>query len=371
MEVIRMIRYLRKFMVSFLLLVSIVCLIPQSSQGCTIFSIAKGDQVVVGFNLDWFVDELLFVVNKRNVSKTAYTGPELGNCKPAGWTSKYGSITYSQVGREIPYGGMNEAGLVVELLRSFFQTQYPSPDSRFCLLPTAWIQYQLDNFNRVEQVIASDSQVRIVSPPKPPAGIQYFVCDRTGNCAVIEFIDGKMVYFTKETMPAKVLSNESYKDHISVLNLYKDWGGDLPLPQSSGTYDRFVRAAGMVKNYNPETTKSASEYAFDVLNTVVVKSGFSTVWNIVFDIKNLRMYYHPVDRKRMRHFALSSFDFSCTTPVKLFLDVKADVSGDVTNNFVDYDSTLYRNILKDTFKVPDEILDGIVNYPDSTVCVDK
>jgi len=353
------------------LLVSIVCLIPQSSQGCTIFSIAKGDQIVVGFNLDWFVDELLFVVNKRNVSKKAYIAQELRDCQPASWTSKYGSITYSQIGREIPYGGMNETGLVVELLRSFFQTQYPSPDSRFCVLPTAWIQYQLDNFSRVEQVIASDSHVRIVSPPKPPAGVQFFVCDRTGDCAVIEFIDGKMVYFTKETMPARVLSNESYKDHISVLNLYKDWGGDLPLPQSSGTYDRFVRAAGMVKNYNPETTKSASDYAFDVLDKVVVKAGFPKVWSIVFDIKNLRIYYHPVNRKQTRYCALSSFDYSCKKPVKLFLDIKADLSGDVKNNFVDYEYKFYRTLLKNTLKVPDEALDMIANYPESTVCIDK
>jgi choloylglycine hydrolase len=274
------------------------------------------------------------------------------------------------MGREIPYGGMNEAGLVVEPLRSFSKTQYPSPDSRFCVLPTAWIQYQLDNFSRVEQVIASNAQVIIV-PPKNTLNAHYFICDRTGDCAVIEFIDGRMVLYTKETMPAKVLSNESYKDHISVLNFYKDWGGDLPLPQSSGTYDRFVRAAGMVKNYNPETTKSASDYAFDVLDKVVQKSGFSTVWSFVFDIKNLKLYYHPVDRKHTRHFALSSFDFSCKKPVKLFMDVKADVSGDITNNFVDYDRALYRNLLTNTLKVPDEILDGIVNYPDSTICIDK
>jgi len=366
----RMIRYLERLMVSYLLLVSIVCLIPQSSQGCTTFSIAKGDQIVVGLNFDWIVDELLFVVNKRNVSKKAYMPQELSDCQPVSWTSKYGSITYSQMGREIPYGGMNEAGLVVEPLRSFSKTQYPSPDSRFCVLPTAWIQYQLDNFSRVEQVIASNAQVIIV-PPKNTLNAHYFICDRTGDCAVIEFIDGRMVLYTKETMPAKVLSNESYKDHISVLNFYKDWGGDLPLPQSSGTYDRFVRAAGMVKNYNPETTKSASDYAFDVLDKVVQKSGFSTVWSFVFDIKNLKLYYHPVDRKHTRHFALSSFDFSCKKPVKLFMDVKADVSGDITNNFVDYDRALYRNLLTNTLKVPDEILDGIVNYPDSTICIDK
>jgi hypothetical protein len=80
MEVMRMIRYLERLMVSYLLLVSIVCLIPQSSQGCTTFCIAKGDQIVVGLNFDWIVDEPLFVVNKRNVSKKAFIPQELRDC---------------------------------------------------------------------------------------------------------------------------------------------------------------------------------------------------------------------------------------------------------------------------------------------------
>ena len=56
------------------------------------------------------------------------------------WTSKYGSATFNQYGREFPMGGMNEAGLVVESMM-LFETEYPLPDTRSGIDPTQWIQY--------------------------------------------------------------------------------------------------------------------------------------------------------------------------------------------------------------------------------------
>jgi choloylglycine hydrolase len=142
------------------LFIFIVCLIPQSSQACTAFCIDKGGQIVGGFNFDWIADELLLVINKRNVSKTALHIPEADDCRPVSWTSKYGSVTYTPTGREFPLGGMNETGLVV-LALLLPQTQYPTPDSRPCIASFQWIQYQLDNFSKVEQVIASmDSTIK-------------------------------------------------------------------------------------------------------------------------------------------------------------------------------------------------------------------
>ena len=57
-------------------------------------------------------------------------------------------------------GGMNEAGLVVETMM-LEETEYPSPDSRPGIEILQWIQYQLDNFSTIEEVIASHSQIRI------------------------------------------------------------------------------------------------------------------------------------------------------------------------------------------------------------------
>jgi len=47
-------------------------------------------------------------------------------------------------------------------------------------------------------------------------------------------------------------------------------------------------AADMVKNYDPKTTKTPIDYAFDILSTVAHAS--FTQWRIVYDIADLSIY---------------------------------------------------------------------------------
>jgi choloylglycine hydrolase len=136
------------------------CSIPRGGHPCTTFCIDNGDQVLFGKNFDWIGGEGLLIVNKQGVSKTALVNPEeTGVSQPASWTSQYGSVTFTHLARDLPFGGINEAGLVVELMM-LVETEYPEEDSRPYIGSLQWIQYQLDNFSMVEQVIASDSQVK-------------------------------------------------------------------------------------------------------------------------------------------------------------------------------------------------------------------
>lgn len=70
----------------------------------------------------------------------------------------YGSVTFNQCGREWPFGGMNEAGLVIEMMMHP-EASYPQPDSRKAVAMTPWIQYQLDNFNAVEETLNVPKQI--------------------------------------------------------------------------------------------------------------------------------------------------------------------------------------------------------------------
>jgi choloylglycine hydrolase len=45
--------------------------------------------------------------------------------KPLTWVATYGSVSFNQNGRELPCGGINEAGLVIE------QMMHESPKSRY------------------------------------------------------------------------------------------------------------------------------------------------------------------------------------------------------------------------------------------------
>ena len=341
------------------------CLIPKTGQPCTTFCLDKGDQLVVGKNYDEHIGDALVIVNKRNVSKTALLNPEWGEGQPASWTSKYGSVTFNNWAREIPFSGMNEAGLVVSAM-GLSKTEYPEPDSRPSVTVGQWKQYQLDNFSSVEEVIASDSYLRILPSTTDPATLHFLVSDSTGDCAVIEFIGGEMVYYTKGTMPVKALTNNTYAESIEYWEK-----GEVPIPDPYLSVWRFITSADMVKNYDPETSGAAVDYAFNILREVALSEYVATQWSIVYDIHNLRIYFHTLDNERIRYFDLISFDFSCKTTVKV-LDVKEDLSGDVSNDFIDYTYEINRNLIEKTLPdLPDEEKDIITHYPETTVCIEN
>ncbi len=341
-----------------------LCLLPQTGQPCTTFCIDRGDRPVVGKNYDWGVGDGLVIINKRGVSKTALSSTA-DFVQRANWIAKYGSITFNQYGRETPMGGMNEAGLVVELMM-LRGTGYPAPDSRPIISNLQWIQYQLDNFDTVQEVISSDAHVRI--HPRG-SGLHYLVCDKAGNCASIEFIGGKLVYHTKETMPVKVLTNDTYAECI---DFFKQ--GKLPVLDLGRSVERFIRAATMVKGYDPKGSIPAVAYAFAILKDVSQSVGNPTQWSIVYDMQNLRVCFRTLTNQEIRYVDLRSLNFSCVTPVKV-LDINADLSGDVTCSFIDYTQQINRSLIRNAFKkthylmfVPDDVIDSRSRYPESTIC---
>ncbi len=170
-------------------------------------------------------------------------------------------------------------------------------------------------------------------------------------------------------MPVEVLSNDRYDECISNLDIYKSWGGDLPAPQSGSSYDRFVRAAEMVNDYDPKKSKSIIDYAFSILANL--EWSMPRQWSIVYDLKNLRIHYHTIDNQQIRYVDLGSFNFSCKTPVKL-LDINSNIlSGDVTNNFVNYTRKINGDLIKETFNMlPDIAVETIAQYPETTTCTE-
>jgi penicillin V acylase-like amidase (Ntn superfamily) len=160
---------------------------PTDGHGCTSFCLNNADHGLFGANLDNSSDEGFLYVNKRNVSKTRWEKNTAGEY--ALWTSKYGSFTFNIVRYQLAYAGMNEAGLMITTL-ALHENQAPAPDERFPLISPLWGQYKLDNFSTVEEVHASDSPVKItmVAPQK----VEHFlVCNKAGDCATIEFLEGK------------------------------------------------------------------------------------------------------------------------------------------------------------------------------------
>lgn len=334
------------------------------SLACSTFCLDVAGGPVFGKNYDWDVPDGMVVVNKRNVTKTGLTP-----VNPARWTSKYGSVTFNQYGREMPCGGMNEVGLVVELMW-LEEAEYPPEDGRPALENLQWIQYHLDRSSTIGDVIAGDADVRISRDGS--VALHFLVADSTGACAAIEFLGGEMTVHTGDSMPAPVLTNDTYDNSRSYLSTHRGFGGDRPVPSSRRSLDRFVRAASAVSEFEPEAGDNAVDYAFGVLNSV--SQGSHTQWSIVYELAGRRVWFRTQGNRDTRMIDLTRLDFSCESPV-LVLDIDAGASGDVTGSLERYTYEANRDLVGRAFSktsfltdTPASVLDILSRYPETTPC---
>lgn len=288
---------------------------------CTAFCLDSNDACVFGANQDNTLDIGLLFVNKRGVQKTTWDPSTSGEY--ARWTSRYGSVTVNFVGYQMAWAGMNEAGLMISTM-SVAGAQGPTSDERPPFQTPLWMQYQLDTHRSVEQVIASEAELR----PVPSAVDHYLVCDRAGACATIEFLEGTSVYHTGESLPVKALTNHPYQDSIVA---WKESLSEGSQPEDNSLW-RFTTVANRLEMFKPSSPDEAVAYAFD---TLAAASRQDTVWSFVFDPVNLRAYFRTNHNPNIRYVDFSSLDFSCRTSVKL-LDVHADVSGDISEKLTAY-----------------------------------
>jgi len=296
--------------------------IPSASTGlCTSFCLDNGDYCIFGTNQDNTLEIGLLFINKRHVLKTTWDPNTSGEF--AQWISRYGSVTVNFVGYQMAWAGMNEAGLMISTM-GLPETHGPTPDERPPFETPFWMQYQLDNRSTIDQVIASDSAVRLTES----AVDHYLVCDRTGACATIEFIDGKLVYHTGKSLPVKALTNSTYHDSV---NAWEERQLEESQPEDNSLW-RFTTVANRLEAFEPSNSNEAVAYAFD---TLAAASRQDTVWSFVYDPANLRIHFRTSRNPRIRYLDFSGIDFSCRTPVRL-LDVHAEVSGDISDKFVAY-----------------------------------
>ena len=342
------------------LLVLVVSL--NSSFACTTFCLRTSDHVLFGRNYDWNIGDGLIFVNKRGLAKTS-NGSEAPNS--AKWTSRYGSVTFNQYGRENPTGGMNEAGLVVEELW-LDETEYPHDKNLPAVDTQEWIQYELDTSATVAEAIANARKVRIDSDVK----VHYLIADKFGNAASIEFLKGALVAHTGRELAVQALTNDTYAKSVAYLNTVKAKNAT-----SSGSLDRFYRAANRTQNFDKaqRNDEEAINYAFDILSDVAQEPG-GTQWTIVYDQLRRKIYFRTQQNRQIRSIDTIRFDFACGSAVKL-LDANSNDSGDVTDKFVDYTRKANRNLLERSFNgtdflkdIPMSIRDLLASYPESFPC---
>jgi choloylglycine hydrolase len=302
---------------------------PAPLSACSIFSISRDGEVVYGQNLDWRKPFPGYViVNPRGLIKNVVpwkgswpTWPNYRDGDGQFWAPRYGSVTFTCYGRDFIEGGMNEAGLIVD--EASLWAVYPPEDERPGISCPQWMQYQLDNYATIEEVIASLDDLR-----PDGEGWHYLIADSTGACAVIEYLDGKPSVYRGETAPVCALTNTTYEQALSHIPMDMAFGGEIDIASGSDSYGRFVKMAGLLRDYDPQKDGPADEYAFHILDAV---SCDQTLRSVVYDARRKRVLWKTPGNPQVRWLDLE--DLAFTTPAR-YVDIEAG-SGNVNSLLAD------------------------------------
>jgi choloylglycine hydrolase len=323
----------------------------RTADACTTFLLERGGARVVGKSYDWHMGQGLVMVNKRGVAKQSLPGKP--GDRPARWVSRHASVTFNQYGRELPNGGMNDAGLVVEIMW-LDDSVYEKRDERPTLNELQWIQYQLDTHASVADMVAAAAAHR-VSPLY--AAVHYLACDKTGACAAFEYLGGKQVV----TPGARALTNHSYAASVA-------WtAAQRGAPTGMGSLARFARASRHAAAVTPTPDPTAA--AFAVLDEV--RSSDSR-WNIVYDPVHMRVHFRTRTSPAIKTLDASKLDPSCARAVTL-IDIDAAAGGDVAARLRPYDEATNRNLIERSVRrirdrLPPGSVDALVAYPAALAC---
>lgn len=331
---------------------------------CTTFQLKQQNQVYFGRNYDWFFSDALVIINQKGVAKPGYVARGVTG-KPASWTSKYASLTFNQYGREFPAGGMNSAGLVVESM-SLEKTEIPPPDDRpYVAFGGVWRQYLLDNFATVSKALAGIKKIRFGKPPK--VGVHLLISDAGGDCAIIEFLEGKLKVYRGNNLPVRVLANSTYQESLRHFQQ-----NSSPLRDKWSSIKRFKTAAAMVQKYHAAKDPGPVAYAFKVLKAVANSS--YTQWSIVYDQKRRVAHFHTKLNPKLRSIDLKKLDLACAPPAKA-IDIDAPLEGDITAKLTGITPKDNRDLIGGSFKktdflknLPQRVVDYVASYPDKCKC---
>ena len=298
-----------------LLLATIVflVLITEPTNACTVVRFQIGDDFLVARNHDWRFGEGLIVVQPRGLSKTGIT-----TVRPAKWNSRFGSVSFTQFGRGIPFAGMNEAGLTVDLLQ-LNNAEFPIARTldRDSVNVIQWVQYQLDMSADVDEVIRSLDTVYPVPLISAIERVHFFVTDASGKVAVVEFMGGK-----------PVIRRGPEPNHCALANTDIQRSAKQYSATDKSRYGRATRSIARVQS--TAKPSDALDHAFAVLENVS-QPGL-TQWSLLYQPKQRRMTFHTTTSRQRRWIDLDDFDLDEASPT-LAIDVNASDEGNLRQHF--------------------------------------
>lgn len=316
----------------------------ESALSCTRVLWASPDnQVFVGRTQDWTERaNSAFRVFPRGIERTGAVAEN-----PHRWTSRYGSVVLTAYDSGT-HEGVNERGLAGHALYLAVEAAFGERDTRREAIGVMqWVQYYLDNFATVAEAIEAQRSFTfqiepLILPNGYPTLVHLALSDRTGDSAVIEYIDGRArIYHDRRHT---VMTNEpTFDRQIENLRQYRTFGGDLPLPGERTPTDRFVRAAYYAGGLpRPASRAEGAAFMFSVIRNVSVPFGLgdpdrpnvaSTIFRSVIDLTGGRYFFESTYAPNVVWVEVDKIDFSQGRP-QMELQVERQIfslAGDVSS----------------------------------------
>lgn len=301
------------------------------AEACTRVTYVGDSCVATGRTLDWRtpIPTNLYVY-PRGVEKKSYD-----TAQSISWTAKYGSVV--SVGYDVGVNeGMNEMGLVVNLLYLPGTTYAKADDPRPYMSTALWAAYVLDNFATTSEAVQELSKDLFqINAPKMPGGsettLHMAISDATGNSAIVEYLDGKVEI--REGHEYQVLTNAPpYDEQLAIWEYWKTVGGMNMLPGTNRSQDRFARASYYV-SVIPKDASHAVALAgvFGIIGNCAVPTGITvpnqpeistTQWRSVSDQTERVYYFKQTVSPAILWIDLKHFDLYPGAPI-----MKLDVAG--------------------------------------------
>ena len=347
--------------------IAVLGLLSPPAEACTNFVVKARDGTVVhGRSMEFAMPlQSLVVVHPRGEAMQS-TAP--GGRKGFAWTSTYGYLMMTFVGKVGSNDGINEKGLSLGYLW-FPETRFPSiaPGQEGQAIEVVdFASWLLGNFATVDEAKAGLAAVRVwgaFSPlikSVPPAHVA--LTDATGKSIVIEFVDGVM---NVHDNPFGILTNEpSFPWQLANLRNYVGLtpvdvqplvangvtilstghgAGMRGVPGDTTPPSRFVRTFFNTQNAAPvKDARGAVNLAVHILNAVDIPLGTDrlndkspagdyTQWAVVKDLTNRVLYFRSYGDLSLKAIDLRKLDFSPgAAPVSISVDGLQDAVEDVT-----------------------------------------
>ncbi|CDZ77364.1 Penicillin V acylase [Legionella massiliensis] len=320
--------------------------------------------IITGRSMDWndFNIPNLWVF-PRGIQHSGQPGG-----KPMSWAAKYGSVVTSMYDLA-SVDGMNEKGLVMNLLY-LAESDYGAASADIPSVSISlWGQYALDNFATVDEAVKAfqTNPVHVQPfnlPNNRPATAHLSLSDNTGDSAIFEFIDGKLVVHHGKQYT--VMTNSPiYSQQLALNDYWKTVGGTAFLPGTDRAADRFVRTQFYIdtipKQADQTLLKGIPNQKFEyqavlsvlsVIRAVSIPMGITTpnqpniattLWRTVADQKNMVYYYDSATTPNAFWVSFDKLNFKEGSPVlKLALDKGQVYSGEANAELKPAESFKFR-----------------------------